>query len=84
MGSMSWERFWKILFNRALEAGEKCWRKDLEGDVGGVTISGSDIVIKEESLEVLSAFELGSEQWRKHWMSWSLLQISIWEFKAMW
>jgi len=39
---------------RALESGEKHCKRVLEGEEGGVIISGSEIVIKEELSNVLS------------------------------
>jgi len=55
LGSISRVHFWNSLLKRALEIGEKCCKRVLEGEGGGVILLGSEIVIKEELLDVSSA-----------------------------
>ena len=55
LGSISRVRFWNSLLKRALEIGEKRCKRVLEGKGGGVILSGSEIVIKEELLDASSA-----------------------------
>jgi len=45
LGSISQVRFLNSLLKRALEIGEKCCKRVLEGEGGGVIILGSEIVI---------------------------------------
>ena len=76
-----------MFLENSVKQGFGSWGETLEKGFGGgcrgVIISGSDIVTKEESSGASSAFELGSERWRKHLMSRSLFRISICEFNAM-
>jgi hypothetical protein len=52
---VSLDLFLKSLENRALEAGEKRERRELEvGEEGGEKMSGSEVVMNEESSEMLS------------------------------
>jgi len=48
--------FWNSLLKSALEIGKKHCKKVLEGEGGGVVISGLEIVIKKELSEALGDF----------------------------